>query len=138
MIAVGDHRLHLYVRGEANGGPTVVIEASSGGWSLDWHHIQTELAETTRVVTYDRGGYGWSDSGPTPRTARQLATELRGALATAGVDGPYVLVGHSFGGYVPRLIADEMPTEVAGVVLVDSRQEESHHSFRQRQPNDPR
>lgn len=124
MVAVGDHRLHLYARGEANDAPTVVIEAASGGWSLDWHHVQTELSETTRIVTYDRGGYGWSDSGPVPRTARQIANELRDALTAAGIDGPYVLVGHSFGGYVPRLIADEIPTEVAGVVLVDSRQED--------------
>jgi pimeloyl-ACP methyl ester carboxylesterase len=126
MVDVGDHRLHLYSRGEASGGPTVVIDAASGGWSLDWHHVQTELSTTTRIVTYDRAGYGWSERGPTPRTSWQVADELRSALEVAGIDGPYVLVGHSFGGHTVRLLADELSEDVAGVVLVDARQEDVH------------
>jgi pimeloyl-ACP methyl ester carboxylesterase len=126
MVDVGDHRLHLYSRGEASGGPTVVIDAANGGWSLDWRHVQTELSTTTRVVTYDRAGYGWSERGPTPRTSWRVAGELRSALEVAGIDGPYVLVGHFFGGHMVRLLADELSEDVAGVVLVDARQEDVH------------
>lgn len=127
LIDVGDHRLHLHARETAgDDAPTVVIEAGSGAWSLDWHHVGTALSTSRRVVTYDRAGYGWSDPGPTPRTARRIANELLRALSAAGIDGPYVLVGHSFGGYTTRLVADAIPGDVAGVVLVDSRQEEIH------------
>lgn len=127
LIDVGGHRLHLHARGTAgDDDPTVVIEAGSGAWSLDWHHVGTALSTSIRVVTYDRAGYGWSDPGPTPRTARRIVSELLRVLSTAGIDGPYVLVGHSFGGYTTRLLADEIPEDVAGIVLVDSRQEGIH------------
>lgn len=121
MVDVGGHRLHLYPREEAGDRPTVLIEGGIGAWSLDWHHIQAELSTTTRVATYDRAGYGWSDPGPIPRTAGRIADELLRALSMTGIDGPYVLVGHSFGGYTPRMIADTVPEEVAGIVLFDSR-----------------
>lgn len=124
LVDVGTHRLHLHARGEAGDDPTVVIEAGSGAWSLDWHRVGADLASRTRVVTYDRAGYGWSDPGPTPRTARRIADELLRALSTAGVDGPYVLVGHSFGGYTPRLLAETVPDQVAGIALIDARQED--------------
>ncbi len=81
--------------------------------------MQPQVAERTRVVAYDRAGVGWSDRGPEPRDGRQIATELHTALEAAAVGGPYVLVGHSFGGVYVRIFADLYPDEVAGLVLVD-------------------
>jgi pimeloyl-ACP methyl ester carboxylesterase len=78
------------------------------------------VAQFTRAVSYDRAGHGWSDLARKPRTARQIAQELHTLLDATGVPGPYVLVGHSFGGYVNRAFAHQYRNEVVGMVLVDS------------------
>jgi pimeloyl-ACP methyl ester carboxylesterase len=120
MIDVGGHRLHLDVRGTDQGAPTVVLEAGLGSFSSNWHWVHQELAGTTRVVAYDRAGLGWSDRGPRPRDARRIATELHTALKRAGLQPPYLLVGHSFGGLPVRMFADCYRDEVAGMVLADA------------------
>jgi pimeloyl-ACP methyl ester carboxylesterase len=120
-IDAGGYRLHISCIGE--GSPTVVLDAGLGGFSLDWSLIQPELATTTRVCAYDRAGYGWSDPSPQPRTPAQIAEELHTLLVNAGIEGPYVLVGHSAGGKHVRLYANSHPQDVAGMVLVDARSE---------------
>jgi pimeloyl-ACP methyl ester carboxylesterase len=112
--------MQLYCTGEGKGGPTVVMDAGLGGGVLDWQTVQPKVAEFARVCSYDRSGVGWSESGPTPRTSPRIVTELHALLKNAGEDGPYVLVGHSFGGANAQLYASEHPEEVAGMVLVDS------------------
>ena len=121
MIDIGGHRLHLYCMGQ--GSPTVVLEAAAPGWSLYWSTVQPELARVTRVCAYDRAGLGWSERGPLPRNGRRLARELHQLLTRAGVPGPYLLVGHSLGGFVSRLYRDEHPRDVVGIVLVDAGHE---------------
>jgi pimeloyl-ACP methyl ester carboxylesterase len=118
MVDVGTHRLHINCSGR--GSPTVVLESGNGGMSAHWTNVQQEAARTTRVCAYDRAGLGWSEPGPEPRDARQVSGELQTLLANAGIEGPYVLVGHSYGGLYARMYADRYPGEVAGVVLVDS------------------
>lgn len=117
LVDLGGQRLHLICTGR--GAPTVVIENGLGDFSFDWTLVQKPLSAFARVCTYDRGGYAWSDPGPMPRTFDQLNFELRKALARAGERGPYVLVGHSFGGGVVRQHALRFPSEVAGLVFVD-------------------
>jgi pimeloyl-ACP methyl ester carboxylesterase len=78
------------------------------------------VAGATRACAYDRAGLGWSDHGTGRFDAATSAAELRAALAAAGIKPPYVLVGHSYGGLVVRLLAAQHPDEVAGVVLVDA------------------
>jgi pimeloyl-ACP methyl ester carboxylesterase len=117
MVDVGGYRLHLYSAGDD--GPTVVFDAALGGSCLSWAHVQPEVAKFARTLSYDRAGMGWSDVGPDPRTAQQIVEELRALLHRGGVPGPYVLVGHSFGGFTARLYAARYPREVAGMVLVD-------------------
>ena len=118
MVEVDGHRLHLYCTGI--GSPTVVIDTGWGDWSAGWSLVQPEVARTTRVCTYDRAGMGHSEPGPLPRMAGQFARELHTLLHTAGVDGPYVMVGHSLGGLPVRVFAHDYASEVAGVVLIDS------------------
>jgi pimeloyl-ACP methyl ester carboxylesterase len=79
----------------------------------------------TRVCAYDRACYGWSEPGPRPRTSLRITDELHALLGRAGVFGPYVLVGHAFGGLDVRLYASRFPTQVAGVVLVDAPSDEA-------------
>jgi pimeloyl-ACP methyl ester carboxylesterase len=117
LVDVGGYRLHINCTGE--GSPTVVIESGWGDMSASWGWVQPEVAKTTRICTYDRAGLGWSESSPEPRTAREFAKELHTLLAKANEPGPYVLVGHSMGGYTVRVYAHGYPEEVVGLVLVD-------------------
>ncbi|MDQ3730394.1 MAG: alpha/beta hydrolase [Pseudomonadota bacterium] len=118
LIDIGTHRLYIHCMGR--GSPAVVLNVGLGGSSLEWLMVQQGLRSRTRVCAYDRGGYGWSESGARAHTSLQNATELRLLLMRAGVEPPYVLVGHSFGGYDVQLFASRYPDSVAGLVLVDS------------------
>jgi len=117
LVDLGGHRLHVHCTGK--GSPAVVVEAGLGDFSFDWVLVQARVSRFTRVCTYDRAGYGFSDPGPKPRTFAQINLELHEALRSLGEKGPFVLVGHSFGGPVVRNYATTYPQEVAGIVLVD-------------------
>src|SRR5215208_3258208 len=128
MVDVGGYRLHINCVGP--GSPTVVLDAGSGGFSAQWVRVQQEVSGSTRVCAYDRAGMGWSEMGPDPRDARQITSELHTLLGKAGIEGPYVLVGHSFGGMYMQTYAARYPDEVAGVALVDSSTDPDQFSQR--------
>jgi pimeloyl-ACP methyl ester carboxylesterase len=117
MVDIGTHRLHLHCAGD--GAPTVVFDAALGASSLSWSLVQPAIARVTRACAYDRAGFGWSEGGPMPRTAGRIADELHRLLRSADVPGPYVLVGHSYGGLVMRLFASRHAEEVAAIVLIE-------------------
>jgi pimeloyl-ACP methyl ester carboxylesterase len=117
LVDVGSHRLHCLVIGEGN--PTVIFESGLMSTVLSWRDLQPEIAKTTRTVSYDRAGLGWSDPGPETRDAGQIVNELRILLDRVRILPPYVLVGHSFGGLTTRLFAARYPEEVCGLVLID-------------------
>jgi len=121
-VDVGGYSLHIYCRGEGNS--TVVVDAGNGDFSTGWQGIQREVSKSARVCTYDRAGYGWSDPSPNSRTATQMANELHLLLINAEIDPPYILVGHSLGGFTMRMFASQYPDEVAGMVLVDAGHED--------------
>ena len=117
LIDVGGYRLHLYCTGE--GGPTVVLDFGLDGSYLDWYKVQPQVAQFTRVCSYDRAGYGWSDPSPRPRIPSVMSEELHSLLVKAGEKPPYILVGHSLGSFDVLTYAQRYPQEVAAVVLVD-------------------
>jgi pimeloyl-ACP methyl ester carboxylesterase len=117
LIHVGGHRLHLNCTG--SGSPTVVLEAGGGAMSSNFGWITPAVARTTRVCVYDRPGRGWSDPVETPQDGLQIAADLHTLLQRGGVPGPYVLAGHSFGGFYVLTYADRYPDQVAGMVLID-------------------
>ncbi len=123
LVDVGGYKLHLAVSGE--GDPSVVLIAGGGDFSFDWSLVQPAIAGFARVCSYDRAGTAWSDLGPTPRTMKQEAHELHVLLKNAGIKPPYVLVGHSIGGLMARVYADQRRGEVAGIVLVDGTHEDT-------------
>ena len=95
------------------------LESALGGSSLSWALVRSDVAKFTCACSYDRAGIGWSDADPMPRTAQRIVNELHTLLTNARTKGPYVLVGHSFGGLAVRLYAAQYPEEVVGMVLVD-------------------
>lgn len=118
MVDLGGYSLHINCQG--TGSPTVILDAGIGDWSTHWTAVQNLLKADTRVCSYDRAGYGWSEPGPRPRDSSRIAGELHSLLDKARIDPPYILVGHSFGGFNMRLFASTYPDEVAGLVLVDA------------------
>jgi pimeloyl-ACP methyl ester carboxylesterase len=113
----GPCRLHLHEQGA--GSPVVVLESGIAASSLTWGLVQPKVAEFACVCSYDRAGLSWSDSCAAARTLHQIVFELTSLLAHAGLSGPYVLVGHSFGGAVIRAFAHLHPSDVAGLIFVD-------------------
>ena len=125
LVDIGGYRLHLWCTGE--GAPAVILDTGLGGSSADWGFVQPDVARFTRVCSYDRAGMGYSDPGPSPRTARRIASELAELLVRSGIGGPVVLVGASIAGFDVRVFASDHPERAAGLVLVDASHEDQVH-----------
>ena len=120
LVDIGGHRLHVNVSGQPTSSPTVILEAGIGSFSSNWAWVRDELARDGRVVSYNRAGVGWSDRGTGSLDAGTAADELHTALQAAGVEPPYLLAGHSYGGLVIRMFTHKYREDVVGMVLVDS------------------
>ncbi len=120
LVDVGGYRVHVLAEGDAGGRPPVVWVpgAHAGGYAL--YHLHRAIRQEARSILVDRPGTGWSDVGPFPRTTAREADEVWAALAAAGEQGPFVLVGHSFGGLLVGAMARRRPERVAALVLVDA------------------
>ena len=129
LVDIGGFRLHLWCTG--NGAPVVILDNGLGGTSAGWGFVQPEVARFTRVCSYDRAGMGYSDPGPSPRTARRIAGELAELLARSDIAGPVVLVGASIAGFNVRVFASDHPERAAGLVLVDASHEDQAHEVPQ-------
>lgn len=120
LVDVGGWRMHINCTGIAKPGqPTVVLEAGAGDFSVEWSLVQPGVAKFARVCSYDRSDDGWSDWGPHPRTLHQDVYELHTLLEKSGERAPFVLVGHSYGGWITRLYASTYRADVAGIVLIE-------------------
>src|ERR1700722_18216114 len=117
IYLVNGHRMRIDCTG--SGSPTIVLGAGLGKAGLIWGGVQPVLAKTTRVCSYDRAGFGWSDALPPPRDANHIADELHGLLTAARIDGPIVLMGHSISGIYIREYATRYPSEIAGLIFAD-------------------
>lgn len=127
LYDVGEYRLHLYCAGA--GSPAVILEAGASSPGMVWYLVQEEVAKFTRVCSYDRAGFGWSDPASKPLSAEEVAADLHKLLEAADVPAPYVLVGHSVGGVYARAFAQKYSLEVVGMVLVDSSHESQNLRF---------
>jgi len=125
LVDIGGYRLHLWCTG--NGAPAVILDNGLGGSSAGWGFVQPEVARFSRACSYDRAGMGYSDPGPSPRTARRIASELAELLVRSGINGPVVLVGASIAGFNVRVFASDHPERAAGLVLVDASHEDQAH-----------
>ena len=117
LVQVADKRMHIHCQGE--GSPTAILDAGTGGWSIAWSNIMPELAQETRVCSYDRAGLGWSDPADDARTPQDIASDLKALLDAASIESPYIITGFSYTGLSARVFSFHNPDEVVGLVLVD-------------------
>lgn len=115
---------HLALLRSGSGEPAVVFLPGAGMVGLDFLNIHEQVSQFTTSVLYDRAGTGWSDQVALPRTAAEITDELRILLHQAGVQAPYLLVGHSLGGAYARRYAQRFPDEVAGLLLLEPTHED--------------
>jgi len=124
---VGGYKMHMDCAGE--GSPTVILESGLGDTYVSWRKVQPPISKFVQVCSYDRAGLGYSDPSPHARTSKVIAEELHALLQAAHIAPPYVLVGHSMGGYDVRLFASLYRDEVAGMVLVDASHPDQENRF---------
>lgn len=116
---VGGYKLFLLSYGQNK--PTIILESGigEGGTASGWDVVQNNVKDFAQVCLYDRAGLGQSEEGIKPRTTTQIAVELHTLLETAGIEPPYIMVGHSMGGLHIQTFAKLYPNDIAGMVFVD-------------------
>lgn len=127
LVDVRGLKMHIDCTGE--GSPAVILETGLGDSYYAWRKVQPDIAKFARVCSYDRAGLGYSDSTSQSRTSKVIAEQLHALLQAAGVAPPYILVGHSMGGFNVRLYTSLYPNEVAGLLLLDSSHPEQESRF---------
>jgi len=123
-VDIGGRTLNLYCSGR--GTPTVILEGGGNSPGYEWLVLQSKITGFTRACWYDRAGVGWSDPPSFPRTSASVVSDLHKALQRAGVLPPYVMAGGSVGGEYVRIYTARYPSEVAGLVLIDSATPDMH------------
>jgi pimeloyl-ACP methyl ester carboxylesterase len=119
LIEVNGHRLYFECLG--TGKPTVLLEAGYGGDQRSWDAIEPELAKTTHTCEYDRFGLGLSSAEqPKRRGPFDQLEDLGDLLDGAGIDPPYIVVGHSYGGILAWFFTRRHLDSVDGLLLLDS------------------
>jgi pimeloyl-ACP methyl ester carboxylesterase len=124
MVQVERRRIETKLKG--SGGPAVVFENDFTGNRTVWRFVQDTVAKETLTVTYQRSGFGRSEIGTQPRTAEQIARELRALLKAEEIPPPFILVGYGVGGLYMRVFAHMYPNDIAGLVFIDPGTEDSY------------
>ena len=122
LVDIGGRRLHVNCTGA--GSPAVITESGSSSFSIEWALVQEQVAKFTRICSYDRAGFAWSDRGPAENTVEETMDDLHQLLRAARIRPPYILVGHSIGGMYVRAYQRRYPEAVSGLILVDATPEE--------------
>jgi pimeloyl-ACP methyl ester carboxylesterase len=121
-VDIGGRSLNIDCAG--SGSPTVILDTGASAPGYSNMPLQKLFSRETRTCWFDRAGLGWSDPSPVPQTSSAIAADLHQLLHAANIAPPYILVGQSFSGFNVRLFTKAYPNEVAGIVLLDSVQED--------------
>ncbi len=109
----------IFARCTPGSGPSVVFLHGAGGQGSDWEATLDHLDGVSPCV-YDRFNVGGSGRDEKRHSPAEAAADLEGVLEATGMEPPYLLVGHSWGGLLALIEAGEHPENVAGLVLVDA------------------
>ena len=130
FLYVNNKKIHYIDKGRSDDeGPVVVVISGCGCNLLPWISLQESVSKFARIITYDRSGLGWSDWTNSPKTAINVAAELKAFLKELSIDKNVILVGHSLGGLYARVFASIYSRMVVGIVLVDPMTEFMNYSL---------
>src|SRR5579862_1920971 len=132
FISLGAYKLHAVLAGRLK--PVVVFVSGMGDNASSWDKVQPAIAALTSTIAYDRPGLGKSDPAPELHDLKASAVELHALLQALGWPPPYLLVGHSMGGFIIRVFAFTYPRETAALVLVDPSDEHFPDRLRETGP----
>lgn len=118
LVAIDHGRMHLRCVG--SGTTTVLLLAGWDGADDGWGAIEPAIGERARVCSYARFGTGASDAPSADQTFETQVADLHALLEAADEPGPYVVLGHSFGGAEAVTFAHTYPDEVTGLLLLDT------------------
>ena len=121
-VDIGGRSLNIYCSG--SGSPSVILDTGGSAPGYSNMPLQKLISNETRTCWFDRAGLGWSDPSPVAQTSATIAADLHELLRVTKIAPPYILVGQSFSGFNVRVFTKAYPSEVAGVVLLDSVQED--------------
>lgn len=132
LLRVGGYGVQVSTLGT---GPYTVIFESGFGRDLNvWRNVAPAIAKSNKVVTYSRAGHGRSEARPGTPSLASRTDQLEQLVATAGLTPPFILVGHSYGGFLIRSYAARHPGQVAGMVFVDPSDEHQNQELRKLDP----
>jgi len=117
LVDVGGHQLHIQCAGD--GSPTVLLEAPALAMSSAWAWVQADVAQTTRVCSYDRSGLGWSEMGDVPFAPGVVSRQLNALTRAASERGPFVVAGAELGASFALLYASSYPDDTTALVLIN-------------------
>lgn len=123
-VDIGGRTINLYCSGQ--GTPTVILEPGGNSPGYSQLSLQSKMGAFTRTCWYDRAGVGWSDPPSSPRTSASIVSDLHEALHRAGVLPPYVMAGGSVGAEYVHIYTARYPSDVAGLVFIDSAVPDMH------------
>lgn len=132
MIAVAGHQVNMVRMGA--GQYTVIFESGFGSDLTVWRNVAPAVAKSAQVVAYSRAGHGKSQARPGERTVQANTSDLEQLIETAQLRPPFILVGHSYGGFLIRHFASKNPEQVAGMVFVDASDERLEVELRKIDP----
>ncbi len=122
FVKVNKRKLHFVRKGE--GESAIILISGIGGTSLEWNEVQNKLSKISDVISFDRPGYGWSESTYKNRSIENLSQELRELIVKLKIFPPYILIGHSLGGLIARYYTNNFSSEVGGLILLDPMHED--------------
>ncbi|KAH8666031.1 Alpha/Beta hydrolase protein [Tricladium varicosporioides] len=135
MISIGTHSLYLSTSGQErkSGAPAVLLMQGMGSLVDEWVVVRRLVTPFARWIEYDRSGLGKSEAPPKFQdkiTAVDVARELDILLKNSGIEGPFIIVCHSWGGITSREFLHLRPDDIAGMVFVDANTENMHASVK--------
>jgi pimeloyl-ACP methyl ester carboxylesterase len=138
MISVGDRRISVYCDGELGRSPTVILIPAGGSVAKDWAMVQPAVSGFSRVCSYDHASHGESDKAPVAlQSVDQVVDDLHAWLKASGERAPFILVSHSISGLYARRFVTRFPSDVVGLVFVDSSHEEQAWHLLELDPQGP-
>jgi pimeloyl-ACP methyl ester carboxylesterase len=118
FYAARGRRIRYHLTGTSAPGPTLVLLNGSAASLEQWSMVQAALSKVAPVVSYDRGGAGFSDPARAHGASAE-ADELDQLLHCPEIAGPFVLVSFSSSSPIATVFAATHLDVVKGIVFVD-------------------